>query len=104
MENKELITNEAIALFNSEHLQEIKALCELLEYSLLYGLNKGLYKDILEDVTVWEMADDFTRYALGMMEAFIGDARFTSDEYIILEGIIHDRAYEYLQSNGIVLD
>lgn len=104
MEKKELISNEAIALFNSEHLQEIKALCELLEYSLLDGLNKGLYKDILEDVTVWEMTDDFTRHALGMMEAFIGAQRFTANEMLILEGIIHDRACEYLQKRGIVLD
>jgi hypothetical protein len=104
MENKELITNEAIARFNCNHLQEIKALCELLEFSLLHALNNGKYKDAVEDVAVWEMADDFTRYAIGMMEAFSVEPRFTANEMLILEGIIHDKAYGYLQNQGAVLD
>lgn len=104
MENKEPITNEAIARFNCNHLQEINHLCELLEFSLSHALNNGKYKDAVEDVTVWEMADDFTRYAVGMMEAFSVEARFTANEMLILEGIIHDRAYDYLQKQGVVLD
>lgn len=102
MEN-ENITNEAFTRFKCQHLQEIKALCELLEFSLLHALNNGKYKDAVEDVAVWEMADDFTRYAIGMMEAFSVEPRFTADEMLILEGIIHDRACEYLQKQDVVL-
>ena len=104
MENNETINEEAINGFISNHLQEINYLCELLEFSLLHAMNNGKYKDAVEDVAVWEMADDFTRYAIGMMEAFSVEPRFTADEMLILEGIIHDRAYGYLQSQGVVLD
>ena len=104
MENNETINEEAINGFISNHLQEINHLCELLEFSLLHALDNGKYKDAVEDVVVWEMADDFTRYAIGMMEAFSAEPRFTADEMLILEGIIHDRACDYLQSQGVVLD
>lgn len=104
MEYKELIANEAIERFNINHLQEIRSLCELLEISIRHALNNGKYKDAVEDVAVWEMADDFTRYAVGMMEMFSLVPRFTTNEMLILEGIIHDRAYGYLQSQGVVLD
>ena len=104
MENDNAISNEAITRFNCNHLQEINYLCELLEFSLLHALCNGKYKDAVEDVAVWEMADDFTRYAVGMMEAFSAEPRFTTNEMLILEGIIHDRAYGYLQSQGVVLD
>ena len=104
MEDNEAINNEAITRFNCQHLQEIKYLCELLEFSLLHALNNAKYKDAVEDVAVWEMADDFTRYAIGMMEAFSVEPRFTANEMLILEGIIHDRACDYLQKQGVVLD
>lgn len=104
MEYKEPISNEAIERFNINHLQEINYLCELLEFSLLHALCNGKYKDAVDDVAVWEMADDFTRYAIGMMEAFSVEPRFTADEMFILEGIIHDKACHYLQIQGVVLD
>lgn len=104
MEYKEPISNEAIERFNINHLQEIRSLCELMEFSIRHALNNGKYKDAVEDVAVWEMADDFTRYAVGMMEAFSVEPRFTTNEMLILEGIIHDRAYDYLQKQGVVLD
>ena len=103
MENKH-ICHEVLTQFNNTHLQEIKYLCELLELSLLHALNNGKYQNAVEDVAVWEMADDFTRYAIGMMEAFSIEPRFTADEMLILEGIIHDRAYEYLQRRGVVFN
>ena len=105
MEYKEPITNEAIERFNINHLQEIRSLCELLEFSIRHALNNGKYQDDVEDVAVWEMADDFTRYAIGMMEAFSIEPRFNANEMLILEGIIHDRAYDYLKEQGVnVLD
>jgi hypothetical protein len=39
-----------------------------------------------------------------MMEAFSVEPRFTANEMLILEGIIHDKAYGYLQNQGAVLD
>lgn len=97
-------SNETIERFNINHLQEIRSLCELLEFSIKHALNNGKYQNAVEDVAVWEMADDFTRYAVGMMEAFSVEPRFTTNEMLILEGIIHDRAYDYLQKQGVVLD
>lgn len=104
MENKESINNEAITRFKCNHLQEIRALCELLEFSLLYALNNGKYKKSVDDTTLWEMSDDFTQYAIGTMDAFSVEPRFTANEMLILEGIIHDRACDYLQKQGVVLD
>ena len=104
MEYKEPISNEAIERFNINHLQEIRSLCELMEFSIRHALNNGKYQNAVEDVAVWEMADDFTRYAIGMMEAFSIEPRFTANEMLILEGIIHDRACDYLQKQGVVLD
>ncbi len=103
MKKQYAISQEAIERFNINHLQEIRSLCELLEFSIRHALNNGKYKDAVEDVAVWEMAADFRRYAVGMMEAFSAEPRFTTNEMLILEGIIHDRACDYLQKQGITI-
>lgn len=102
MEN-ENITNEAITRFKSQHLQEIKAVCELTEWSVKRGLDNGTIKGEVDDTFIWETADDIAQNALNIMEAF-SISPFTDAEYYILEGIVHDCAYRYLEKNGVVLD
>ena len=102
MEKKEQILYEAIERFNYVHFQEIKAVCELVEIGLLYGLYTGLYKNGITDETLWETADDITRNAIGIVEAFSGN-RFTDAQYYMLEGIVHDRAYKYLERHGVTI-
>lgn len=103
MEKNSTISQEAIERFHLNHLQEIRAVCELTEWSVKRGLDNGTIKDKVDDTVIWEAADDITQNALNIMEAFSGSP-FTDAEYYILEGIIHDRAYKYLQNQGVVLD
>ena len=100
---KENITNEAITRFNCQHLQEIRAVCELTEWSIKRGLDNGTIKGKVTDTDVWETVDDITQNALNIMKAFSASP-FTDAEYYIFEGIVHDTAYRYLEKNGVVLD
>ena len=98
----ENISQEAIERFRLNHLQEIRAVCELTEWSIKRGLDNGTIKDKVDDTEIWETADDITQNALNIMEAFSNNP-FTDAEYYILEGIVHDTAYRYLEKNGVVL-
>lgn len=102
MEN-ENITNEAITRFNCQHLQEIRAVCELTEWSIKRALDNGTIKDKVDDTVIWERADDITQNAFNIMETFSIFRAFTDDEYYILEGIVHDTAYRYLEKQGITI-
>lgn len=99
---KENITNEAITRFNCQHLQEIKAICELTEWSIKRGLDNGTIKGKVDDTVIWETADEITQNALNIMETF-SVSPFTDAEYYILEGIVHDTAYRYLEKQGITI-
>lgn len=99
---KENITNEAITRFNCQHLQEIKAVCELTEWSIKRGLDNGTIKGEVTDTDVWETADNITQNALCIMDEF-SNKPFTDAEYYILEGIVHDTAYRYLEKQGITI-
>lgn len=103
MTNNEKISQEAIERFRLNHLQEIRAVCELTEWSIKRGLDNGTIKGKVTDTDVWETADNITQNALCIMEAFSASP-FTDAEYYILEGIVHDTAYRYLEKNGVVLD
>ncbi len=102
MEN-EAINNEAITRFKSQHLQEIRAVCELTEWSIKRGIDNGTIKDKVDDTVIWETADDITQNAFNIMETF-SNSPFTDAEYYIFESIVHDTAYSYLEKNGVVLD
>lgn len=103
---KQATTNqEAIERFNWEHLQEIKAVCELVDWSLLHAVNKRMNKTNfvgMTDEALWEISDDITRNAIGILESFSGD-RFTNSDYEILEEIVFNRAYDYLTKNGVTI-
>ena len=103
MAKKENISQEAIERFRLNHLQEIRAVCELTEWSIKRGLDNGTIKGKVTDTDVWETADNITQNALNIMEAFSGTP-FTDVEYYIFESIVHDTAYSYLEKNGVVLD
>lgn len=103
MTNNENISQEAIERFRLNHLQEIRAICELTEWSVKRGLDNGTIKGKVTDTDVWETADDITQNALEIMETFSNNP-FTDVEYYILEGIVHDTAYSYLEKNGVVVD
>lgn len=102
MTNNENISQEAIGRFRLNHLQEIKAVCELTEWSIKRGLDNGTIKGKVTDTDVWETADDITQNALNIMEAFSNNP-FTDAEYYILEGIVHDTAYNYLEKQGVTI-
>lgn len=102
MEKNGTISQEAIERFNLNHLQEIRAVCELTEWAIKRGLGNGTIQGKVDDVDVWFEADDITRNALNIMEAFSNEL-FTDTEYYILEGMVHDCAYKYLERHGIVL-
>lgn len=103
MEKNSTISQEAIERFHLNHLQEIRAVCELTEWSVKRGLDNGTIKDKVDDTVIWEAADDITQNALNIMEAFSASP-FTDAEYYILEGIVHDTAYRYFEKNGFLLD
>jgi hypothetical protein len=101
MENDN-ITNETITRFKCQHLQEIRAVCELTEWSIKRGLDNGTIKGEVDDTVIWEAADDITQNALNIMEAF-SSSPFTDAEYYILEGFVHDAAYNYLEKQGVTI-
>lgn len=102
MTKKENISQEAIERFRLNHLQEIRAVCELTEWSVKRGLDNGAIKAKVTDTDIWERADDITQNALNIMEAF-STIPFTDAEYYILEGIVHDTAYNYLEKQGVTI-
>ena len=103
MRNNYIISEETKMRFNCEHLQEIRAVCELTEWAIKRGIDNGTIADKVDDTDLWETADDITQNALSIMEAFSNEP-FTDTEYYILEGMVHDCAYKYLERHGIVLD
>ncbi len=103
MTNNENISQEAIERFRLKHLQEIRAVCKLTEWSIKRGLDNGTIKDEVDDTVIWETADDITQNALNIMEAFSA-IPFTDAEYYILEGIVHDCAYKYLECHGVTIN
>ena len=102
MTNNENISQEAIERFRLKHLQEIRAVCELTEWSIKRALDNGTIKGEVDDTVIWETADDITQNTLNIMEAFSNNP-FTDAEYYILEGIVHDTAYRYLEKQGITI-
>ena len=96
---KETINNEAIERFR---LKEIKAVCELTKWSLKRGLDNGTIKGEVDDIVIWETADDITKNTINIMEAF-SNSPFTDAEYYILEGIVHDCAYRYLECHDVII-
>lgn len=97
------INEEAFERFHLNHLQEIRAVCELTEWSIKRGLDNNSIQGNFDDVELWQVADDITQNAIGILQAFGGKC-ITNAEYYILEGIVYDTADKYLKRQGVVLD